>query len=154
MSQRQDPNLLLETSFGEGVLLVVAAAASMLFGLFLAVGGYFVGWVIGLFPSVFLLRLLVRRLSRYSTLLLTPGGFTYESRYECYSFRWSDVDQFLVAGTGMNKVIAFTLAPAARNRSGENILPEHYGMGTSELCLLLNEWRMKHREKFSRSRIA
>ena len=150
MSLRQDPNLLLETSFHEGFLLVVAAVVSMLFGLVLAVWEYRIGWVIGLFPSAFFLFLLVRRSSHFSRLLLTQGGFTYESYEVTYSFRWSDVEQFRVSGTPLRRAVEFSLTPAVKSQGGVNVLPEHYGFGFAELCSVLNEWRVRYSDRHYR----
>ena len=158
---RHDLNVLFEPRLGSSFGYVVSALLFACAGLILAVRGYSIGWCVGLLPSALCLFLLYHRISNYSTLLLTPGGFTYKSTVRTFSFRWSDVQRFSVYGGPLSKYIWFDLsdqALAQLSRTSyrlsssqvspdETYLPDDYGLGKRSLCELLNEWRVRFAEK-------
>lgn len=141
--------------YGASTILFIAA------GLILALRGYPLGWVIGIFPSSLCIFLLYRRICNYSTLLLTPGGFTYRSQNRTFSYRWSDIDRFVIGGGLLNRCILFGLSPYAltqisrgdfrllssRSAVKETYLPDDYGVGMRTLCDLMNDWRTRYAER-------
>ena len=161
---RQESNLHLETSFVDTLAYVAGAVVFMMTGLVFSFLGYKIGWLIGIFPASALIYLIYKKLSCYSTLLLSPGGFTYKSQYKSFSFRWTDVERFWIGGTLISPVIVFSLSQATRAQindpqyrlqsayveEGMTYFQESYGIGAKNLCAMLNEWRIRYTDRSNR----
>jgi len=164
MATRHESNLHLETNFVDAFAYVAAVVVLVMGGFVLSFFGYRIGWFIGTVPSLALIYLIYKRLSQYSSLMLSPGGFTYKSQHRSFSFRWTDIERFWLSGTFLSPVIVFSLSPAALAQlndpqyrlqsayvhDGMTYFEENYGIGAKQLCGMLNEWRIRFTDRSNR----
>ena len=164
MPAPQENNVHLETNFIDTAVYVAGAVVFMMSGFVISYFGYKIGYLLGTVPSLILIYLIYQKLSTYSTLLLSPGGFTFKSQTKSFSFRWTDVERFWIAGGLMSPVIAFSLSAGARAQindpqyrlqsayvtDGMTFFEESYGIGAKHLCSMLNEWRIRYTDRANR----
>ncbi len=161
MSSQHQSSLVLESSLRAGFGY---AAATLLFvssGVLLVSGGYWWGWFVGILPGTGCLCLLFFRISSFSTLTLTSGGFTYKCSSFAFSHRWTDIERFWVTGGTLRPYICFSIHPHSRTKVPNatyafdrarvaaecSVVLDDYGYGARGLCDLLNEWRIQHGER-------
>jgi hypothetical protein len=123
------------------------------------ISGLFVAGFFGIGSLALLLTVL-----RGPRLVLGQDGFTVETllRSRSKTYKWSDVDQFIVARVATRtwvpgpKAVFFDFSPAyreegavraiARQLAGhEAMLPLHVGPGPEDLAQLMNQWRTGRR---------
>ena len=164
MKSQSDSNLILETNYQEIIVLLAGALLGVAAGAVLVGVGIKFGWVVGVLAVGGFAYMIIRKLSFSSTLLLTPGGFTFRSNGYSLSYRWSDIEAFYVTGTPFSRTVHFELSSAARAQlagrqftmessmtaADENYFVENYGIGASNFCSLLNEWRIRYSNRNTR----
>jgi hypothetical protein len=90
-------------------------------------------------------------------LLLAPEGFTFRALFKSRSYRWGEIERFdTFSHRGANMVV-FTLSREGMLRltesgfgkfnkaisSGDDSLPDTYGMSADKLAELMNQWKEK-----------
>jgi hypothetical protein len=129
------PFLLLSLAFAViGIRIVREGSAS--------------GWLAVIGFSMSSAALAVMLLSRSGDLRLDADRFTIRSVFGVRSYRWRDIERFVVAPFGFFKIVAFTPIPQRRGATAhggvKETLPDTYGMPAEELADLMNQWRERH----------
>ncbi len=156
--RQPESSILLRTNRSEVYIFLFGAAVAVLSGSAIAQAGYTLGWVVAVFPTTFFSYLILSRVLQRSTLELSTVGFTYRTPDGTCVMRWSDVERFRVVGVPLCRTIELTLSDAARknlsareysvessNRATHELfLSDDYGLGITNLCRLLNDWRSRY----------
>jgi hypothetical protein len=139
-----------------GLLAVCAIFAAG--GLWIVAQGAAIGWLVVIFFGLGVLVSAVRLLPSSAYLRIDSQGFTLCSLFRTYSFRWDDVQGFVVAWNGQFRLVAFNFAPGYQRASiGNKIsagisgfdaaLPNSYGMSLADLAALLNDYKQRYGTK-------
>jgi hypothetical protein len=86
---------------------------------------------------------------------LSPEGFTFQGGLRRFAYRWNDVEEFLVSGTGRGGSVCFnvstlslrhnsTLQRLHRDRTGfDDWVPKVFKLPPQDLADALNDWRSR-----------
>lgn len=112
------------------------------------------GWLIAIFFGLCFLGALIQLIPNSSQLKLTKEGFIMTSLFRSHFTKWEDVKYFKEGYIGPKKVVMFDYVDnhkeftigkgiAKQLADSHGALPDTYGLKTTELLRIMNEWKNK-----------
>jgi hypothetical protein len=156
MSQIKD-EVILRPRKSSALLYLMLCAAFTAGGIWMIANDKPAGWSVSSFFGLGVVVFIVNLPPSSSYLLLKKEGFTVCSLYRKSSFKWSDIEEFVVGYLIGPKMVVFNFSLTYDRQQKSRIiskaiagyegaLPDTYGMSAKELAELLNNWKVGIRQ--------
>jgi hypothetical protein len=118
-------------------------------GIWMSSDGQVAGWFCAAFFGIGVLVCTINLLPNSSFLVLDRKGFTIRALYREHSYKWTDVDTFMVGSIGFRRMVVFKFSNAYTGQprmraiasaltGAEGALPDTYGLSLQGLADKMN----------------